>query len=151
MNPEENKPQENLPVSETPVSEIPTETVPASPAAPETQAPPDPQVIVEKGVAHYVGFAFIVLFAVFFFFIPGISFTYLLSNVVVLEPAAVWILTAIFSVILWLILKLKIKGLKRPTYIYLGFCVFVFALLVLIYVLNENSNIFSGIFKCLGF
>ncbi len=150
MNPEENKPQEDLPVSETPVSEIPTETTPVSADTPEVKTQPELQVIVEKGVAHYVGFAFIVLFSVFFFFIPGISFTYLLSQVVTLEPSAVWILAAIFSVILWLILKLKIKGLKRATYIYLAFCIFIFALLVLIYVLNKDSNLFSGIFGCLG-
>lgn len=111
---------------------------------------PDPVIIVERGIAHYIGFSFIVLFFIFFFFVPGISFTYLLTKLVDLTPPAVWVLAFVFSTILWTVFKLKIKGFMRSTYRYLAFSIFIFVILFIIYFFSSSSNIFSNILSTLG-
>ena len=45
--------------------------------------------------------------------------------------------------------KLKIKGIKRSFYFYIGLCVLVTILLTVIEVLTEETNVFSKIFSML--
>jgi hypothetical protein len=122
---------------------------PAQPAVSETQ----PQIIVQKerGFSHYVGFALLCVLCVVFYFIPGIAISFAINQIpgVGLGAVAAWALSAIFSVIAWLIFKLKIKGFKKSFYFYIGLCVVVFALLIAIEVLTENYNVFSSIFAML--
>ena len=130
-----------------PATETPAE--PAQPAVSETQ----PQIIVQKerGFSHYVGFALLCVLCVVFYFIPGIAISFAINQIpgVGLGAVAAWALSAIFSVIAWLIFKLKIKGFKKSFYFYIGLCVVVFALLIAIEVLTENYNVFSSIFAML--
>lgn len=130
-----------------PAAEATTE--PAQPAISETQ----PQIIVQKerGFAHYVGFALLCVLCIVFYFIPGIAISFAINQIpgVNLGAVAAWALSAIFSVIAWVIFKLKIKGFKKSFYFYIGLCVVVFALLIAIEVLTENYNVFSSIFGML--
>ncbi len=50
---------------------------------------------------------------------------------------------------IWLIIKLMIKGFKKSFYFYIGLCVLVFILLTVIEVLTEETNVFSRIFSML--
>ena len=111
-----------------------TTAEPAQPAISETQ----PQIIVQKerGFAHYVGFALLCVLC-------GVS------RLVDLNGAAAWIFSAILSVIIWLIFKLKVKGFKKSFYFYIGLCVVVLALLIAIEVLTEKLNVFASIFALL--
>lgn len=140
-------PQPAAPVAEPAVK---PEPVAAKPEPSVTQ----PQVIIqkEKGFAHYVGFAIIFVLCVCFYFAPGIALTYALNLVpgVTLVGMTSWILSAIFSVIVWLIFKLKIKGFKKSFYFYIGCCVFVVALLIGAEVLTEQTNVFADIFAMLA-
>lgn len=102
----------------------------------------------EKGFSHYVGFALLTFLAIIFFFIPGISVAYLINQVGTLSPAAAWIIAAVFSAIVWLIFKLKIKGWKRASGWYIGFCGLVFTTLLLVWQLAE-IQVFGGIFGML--
>ena len=130
-----------------PAAEATTE--PAQPAVSETQ----PQIIVQKerGFSHYVGFALLCVLCIVFYFIPGIAISFAINQIpgVALGAVAAWALSAIFSVIAWVIFKLKIKGFKKSFYFYIGLCVVVFALLIAIEVLTENYNVFSSIFGML--
>ena len=130
-----------------PAAEATTE--PALPAVSETQ----PQIIVQKerGFSHYVGFALLCVLCIVFYFIPGIAISFAINQIpgVNLGAVAAWALSAIFSVIAWVIFKLKIKGFKKSFYFYIGLCVVVFALLIAIEVLTENYNVFSSIFGML--
>ena len=130
-----------------PAAEATTE--PAQPAVSETQ----PQIIVQKerGFSHYVGFALLCVLCNVFYFIPGIAISFAINQIpgVNLGAVAAWALSAIFSVIAWVIFKLKIKGFKKSFYFYIGLCVVVFALLIAIEVLTENYNVFSSIFGML--
>lgn len=130
-----------------PAVETPAE--PAQPAVSETQ----PQIIVQKerGFSHYVGFALLCVLCIVFYFIPGIAISFAINQIpgVNLGAVAAWALSAIFSVIAWVIFKLKIKGFKKSFYFYIGLCVVVFALLIAIEVLTENYNVFSSIFGML--
>ena len=128
-----------------PAAETPAE--PAQPAISETQ----PQIIVQKerGFAHYVGFALLCVLCIGFFFMPGIALTFGVSRLVDLNGAAAWIFSAILSVIIWLIFKLKVKGFKKSFYFYIGLCVVVLALLIAIEVLTEKLNVFPSIFALL--
>ena len=130
--------------AETPVSEVPQEPAPA----PESE---EPQIIVQKerGFAHYVGFALLCVLCICFYFLPGIALTFAVSRLAALNGAAAWIFSAIFSVIIWLVFKLKIKGFKKSFYFYIGLCVVVLAILIAIEVLTENFNVFSSIFALL--
>ncbi len=130
-----------------PAAEATTE--PAQPAVSETQ----PQIIVQKerGFSHYVGFALLCVLCIVFYFIPGIAISFAINQIpgVNLGAVAAWALSAIFSVIAWVIFKLTIKGFKKSFYFYIGLCVVVFALLIAIEVLTENYNVFSSIFGML--
>ena len=53
------------------------------------------------------------------------------------------------SVIAWVIFKLKIKGFKKSFYFYIGLCVLVTILLIVIEVLTEETNVFANIFALL--
>ena len=153
------------PEAEAPVSaETPVETVPVEPAAAEPvaepvaepapqAAAPQPQVIVqrERGFAHYVGFALLCVLCIAFYFIPGIALTFAISLIpgISLGAVAAWTFSAIFSVIAWAIFKLKIKGIKKSFYFYIGLCVFVTILLIAIEILTEETNVFAKIFSLL--
>ena len=134
-------------VSATAEPAVETTAEPAQPAISETQ----PQIIVQKerGFAHYVGFALLCVLCIGFFFMPGIALTFGVSRLVDLNGAAAWIFSAILSVIIWLIFKLKVKGFKKSFYFYIGLCVVVLALLIAIEVLTEKLNVFTSIFALL--
>ena len=143
------------PAAETPV-EAPVET-PVEPAEavaePAPQAAAQPQVIVqrERGFAHYVGFALLCVLCIVFYFIPGIALTFAISLIpgISLGAIAAWTFSAIFSVIAWAIFKMKIKGIKKSFYFYIGLCVLVSILLVVIEILTEETNVFAKIFSLL--
>ena len=153
------------PEAEAPVSaETPVETAPVEPAAAEPvaepvaepapqAAAPQPQVIVqrERGFAHYVGFALLCVLCIAFYFIPGIALTFAISLIpgISLGAVAAWTFSAIFSVIAWAIFKLKIKGIKKSFYFYIGLCVFVTILLIAIEILTEETNVFAKIVSLL--
>ena len=156
------EPQVDASVNEIPATEeqapIETSTVPvepdtAEPAAEPATAATQPQVIVqrERGFAHYVGFALLCVLCIAFFFMPGIALTFAISLIpgISLGAIAAWTFSAIFSVIAWVIFKLKIKGIKRSFYFYIGLCVLVTILLTVIEVLTEETNVFSKIFSML--
>ena len=145
------------PVIATPETSAPVE-VPAEPVEPaEEPAPqaaaPQPHVIVqrERGFAHYVGFALLCVLCIAFYFIPGIALTFAISLIpgISLGAVAAWTFSAIFSVIAWAIFKLKIKGIKKSFYFYIGLCVFVTILLIAIEILTEETNVFAKIFSLL--
>lgn len=112
-----------------------------------------PQIIVQReyGFAHYVGFALLSVLCICFFFMPGIAITFAINQIpgVALSGVSAWILSCIFSVIAWLIFKLKIKGFKKSFYFYIGLCVAITALLIAIEILTEEINIFANIFAML--
>ena len=136
------------PVSEATSAEIPQEGEFEQPAY--TPDMTQPQIIVQKerGFAHYVGFALLCVLCIGFFFMPGIAITYGVSRLVTLNGAAAWIFSAILSVIAWVIFKIKIKGFKKSFYWYIGLCVVVLALLILIEVVTE-ANVFANIIALL--
>ncbi|SHL39363.1 hypothetical protein SAMN05720487_11319 [Fibrobacter sp. UWT2] len=151
------EPEAEAPVIATPETSAPVE-VPAEPVEPaEEPAPqaaaPQPQVIVqrERGFAHYVGFALLCVLCIAFYFIPGIALTFAISLIpgISLGAVAAWTFSAIFSVIAWAIFKLKIKGIKKSFYFYIGLCVFVTILLIAIEILTEETNVFAKIFSLL--
>ena len=123
----------------------------AEPAQEVEPSATQPQIIVQKerGFSHYVGFALLCVLCVCFFFMPGIALTFGVSRLVALNGAAAWIFSAILSVIIWLIFKLKVKGFKKSFYFYIGLCVIVLALLIAIEVLTEKLNVFASIFALL--
>ena len=157
--------QNNMePQIETPVNaeeQAPVETTaPVEPAIDEPVAEPapqtattQPQVIVqrERGFAHYVGFALLSVLCIAFFFMPGIALTFAVSLIpgISLGAIAAWTFSAILSVVAWVIFKLKIKGFKKSFYFYIGLCVLVTILLVVIEVLTEETNVFAKIFSLL--
>lgn len=144
--------------NEAPVSELDIVNTPVAesvePAPQEEPAKPEePQVIVqtERGFAHYVGFALLCVLCVAFYFAPGIGLTYAINMIpgVSLAGMAAWILSAIFSVIIWLIFKLKIKGFKKSFRFYIALCIVVFIAMVAIQFATENSHIFANILAML--
>ena len=148
-------PQVEVPANTT---STPVET-PAPVEQPTAEQAPQPsatqtQVIVqrERGFAHYVGFALLCVLCIAFFFIPGIALTFAISLIpgISLGAIAAWTFSAIFSVIAWAIFKLKIKGIKKSFYFYIGLCVLVSILLVVIEVLTEETNVFAKIFALLS-
>ena len=130
-----------------------TSTEPAPEPIPAAEPAPQPQVIVqqERGFAHYVGFALLCVLCIAFYFMPGIAITFAISLIpgISLGAIAAWTFSAIFSIIAWVIFKLKIKGFKKSFYFYIGLCVLVFILLTVIEVLTEETNVFSKIFSML--
>ena len=151
------EPEAEAPVIATPETSAPVE-VPAEPVEPaEEPAPqaaaPQPQVIVqrERGFAHYVGFALLCVLCIAFYFIPGIALTFAISLIpgISLGAVAAWTFSAIFSVIAWAIFKMKIKGFKKSFYFYIGLCVLISILLVVIEILTEETNVFAKIVSLL--
>ena len=153
----ENTTETTTPVTESTAVEPAVEPAAVEPAAePAQEVEPSatqPQIIVQKerGFSHYVGFALLCVLCIVFYFIPGIAISFAINQIpgVNLGAVAAWALSAIFSVIAWVIFKLKIKGFKKSFYFYIGLCVVVFALLIAIEVLTENYNVFSSIFGML--
>lgn len=151
----ENTTETTTPVTESTVVEPAVEPAAVEPAAePAQEVEPSatqPQIIVQKerGFSHYVGFALLCVLCICFFFMPGIALTFGVSRLVALNGAAAWIFSAILSVIIWLIFKLKVKGFKKSFYFYIGLCVVVLALLIAIEVLTEKLNVFASIFALL--
>ena len=151
-------PQVEAPV-ETSIETQPTAPIdpaasePAPEPIPAAEAAPQPQVIVqqERGFAHYVGFALLCVLCIAFYFMPGIAITFAISLIpgISLGAIAAWTFSAIFSIIVWIIFKLKIKGFKKSFYFYIGLCVLVFILLTVIEILTEETNVFSKIFSML--
>ncbi len=123
----------------------------AEPAPQPEPTPTQPQVIIQKerGFAHYVGFALLCVVCIAFFFIPGIAVTFGVSRLVALGGAAAWIFSAILSLVMWLVFKMKIKGFKKSFYAYIALCVVVLAGLIAGEVLTENYNLFSNILALL--
>lgn len=165
----ENTPEEKVEVSEptsaafaaeetSPKTEVkPVETQTETPKEEPKKEEPKPEVIVkkERGFAHYVGFALLTLLAITFFFMPGISIAFLINKVGGgLQAATAWIISASFSFLIWLMFKLKIKGFKKASAWYIGFCGLVFLILMLLSQLG-NYQIFlddagkTGIFNIL--
>ncbi len=151
--------QNNIPENDDTLTELDIATAvppvePAAPEAPKQESVTQPQVIIqkEKGFSHYVGFALIFILCVCFYFAPGIALTYALNLVpgVTLVGMTSWILAAIFSVVVWLIFKLKIKGFKKSFYFYIGSCVLVLAILIAAEVLTEQTNVFGDILAMLA-
>lgn len=149
-------PEVDAPVTELDIATAvtPEPEKPAAPqAAPQDPSVTQPQVIIQKerGFAHYVGFAIIFVLCVCFYFAPGIALTYALNLVpgVSLVGMTSWIISAIFSVVVWLIFKLKIKGFKKSFRFYIGACVLVVAILIAAEVLTEQTNVFPDIFAML--
>ena len=148
-------PAEVAPVVETETAPAPeAETVPQEGAVEEAVATPtQPQVIVqrERGFSHYVGFALLSVLCICFYFMPGIAITFAISLIpgISLGAVAAWTFSAIFSVIAWAIFKMKIKGFKKSFYFYIGLCVLITILLVVIEILTEETNVFARIFSLL--
>lgn len=153
------EPEVESPVIADPVTDAPIET-PVAPEEAVTEPEPapqatasQPQVIVqrERGFAHYVGFALLCVLCIAFYFIPGIALTFAISLIpgISLGAVAAWTFSAIFSVIAWIIFKLKINGIKKSFYFYIGLCVLIFILLTVIEILTEETNVFSKIFALL--
>lgn len=94
----------------------------------------EPQVVVEKekGFTYYVGFALLFVVGLVLFFTPGMAITFAVNKLVALPCTAAWIFSAIISLILWIVFKVKIKGFKKSFYWYLGLCVLVAAAFVVI-------------------
>ncbi len=133
---------------ETPKEEPKVETpvVPTPVEEPKKEEPKEeePQVVVqkEKGFTYYVGFAFIFVIGLFLFFVPGLVITYGVSSLVGGLPlTATWLFSAILSVIIWIIFKVKIKGFKKTFYWYLGLAILILAAFVGIDVATEGHHI----------
>ena len=148
-------PAEVAPVVETETAPAPeAETVPQEGAVEEAVATPtQPQVIVqrERGFSHYVGFALLSVLCICFYFMPGIAITFAISLIpgISLGAVAAWTFSAIFSVIALAIFKMKIKGFKKSFYFYIGLCVLISILLVVIEILTEETNVFAKIVSLL--
>jgi hypothetical protein len=148
-------PAEVAPVVETETAPAPeAEIVPQEGAVEEAVATPtQPQVIVqrERGFSHYVGFALLSVLCICFYFMPGIAITFAISLIpgISLGAVAAWTFSAIFSVIAWAIFKMKIKGFKKSFYFYIGLCVLISILLVVIEILTEETNVFAKIVSLL--
>ena len=148
-------PAEVAPVVETETAPAPeAEIAPQEGAVEEAVATPtQPQVIVqrERGFSHYVGFALLSVLCICFYFMPGIAITFAISLIpgISLGAVAAWTFSAIFSVIAWAIFKMKIKGFKKSFYFYIGLCVLISILLVVIEILTEETNVFAKIVSLL--
>ena len=124
-----------------------------APADDSATATTQPQVIIERerDFAHYVGFALLCVLSIIFFFVPGIAVTYTVNLIpgVSLGAIAAWIFSALLSVIIWFIFKLKIKGFKKSFYFYIGLCVVVLAILGTAEALTDSTKVFTSIFHLL--
>lgn len=153
-----NAAEETSPKTEAKPAETKTETPKEEPKKEEPkkeEAKPEVIVKKERGFAHYVGFALLTLLAITFFFMPGISIAYLINKAAEgLQVGTAWIIAASFSFLIWLIFKLKIKGWKRASAFYIGFCGIIFLILMLVsqlgnYPIFVDSTNNSGIINIL--
>lgn len=148
-------PAEVAPVVETETAPAPEAEIVSQEGAVEeaVATPTQPQVIVqrERGFSHYVGFALLSVLCICFYFMPGIAITFAISLIpgISLGAVAAWTFSAIFSVIAWAIFKMKIKGFKKSFYFYIGLCVLISILLVVIEILTEETNVFAKIVSLL--
>ena len=128
-----------------------TESNPVSETTDYGYSPTEPQVIIqrERGFSHYVGFAMLSILCMCFFFAPGIAITFGVSQIVTLNGAAAWIFSAILSLIIWLVFKMKIKGFKYSFYAYIALCVFISAILAIAEVMTEEYPLFANIIALL--
>ena len=103
-------------------------------------------VIIQKdrGLAYYVGFAMLTVLSIAFYFMPGIAITFATSRIVDLSSSAAWLFSAILSIGVWLIFKLKIKGFETSFKWYLVLCVACLLVMVAIQFASEY-NIFAEI------
>lgn len=128
------------------------QTAPAAEPAYEPSAT-QPQVIVQKerGFSHYVGFALLCVLCILFYFAPGIALTYAIDLIpgVSLGAMAAWVFSAVLSIVVWFIFKLKIKGFKKSFYVYMGVCILVIAILIAAEVLTEQTGVFANIIAML--
>ena len=108
------------------------------------------QVIVKKdrGLAYYVGFALLVVLSFAFFFMPGIAITFAVSRIAPLTTSAAWVFSAILSFIVWLLFKMKIKGLEKSFHWYLVLCVICLVAMFAIQFITEY-NIISEVISLL--
>lgn len=126
------KSEEKKAEKETPKVKEPSKAKPEPPKEEQPKEKPqdqEPQVVVEKekGFTYYVGFALLFVVGLVLFFTPGMAITFAVNKLVALPCAAAWIFSAILSLILWIVFKVKIKGFKKSFYWYLGLCVLVAA------------------------
>ncbi|WP_407449833.1 hypothetical protein [Fibrobacter sp.] len=148
-------PAEVAPVVETETAPAPEAEIVSQEGAVEeaVATPTQPQVIVqrERGFSHYVGFALLSVLCICFYFMPGIAITFAISLIpgISLGAVAAWTFSAIFSVIAWAIFKMKIKGFKKSFFFYIGLCVLISILLVVIEILTEETNVFAKIVSLL--
>lgn len=148
-NPEEaveKKEQEATPTTEPVVPETTEKKEEPKAESSEPSKPANPDVIVkkERGFSHYVGFALLTVLTITFFFLPGISIAYLINKAAEgLQTGTAWIISAAFSFLIWLMFKLKIKGWKRSSAFYIGFCGIIFLILMLVSQLGDYP-IFMG-------
>ncbi|MCQ2097532.1 MAG: MFS transporter [Fibrobacter sp.] len=113
----------------------------------------EPNVVIQKerGFTYYVGFAFIFVIGLVLFFAPGLVITYGVSRLVDGLPlTATWLFSAILSVIIWIIFKVKIKGFKKTFYWYLGFAILLLAAFIGIDFATEGHNISKAVNMMLG-
>ena len=117
------KPKEE--VSNSPYKKFKPETFVNPLTGEEEQTSLGAPVIVQKdrGLAYYVGFAVLTVLSIAFYFMPGILITFATSRLVDLTSSAAWLFSAIFSIGVWLIFKLKIKGFETSFKWYLTLCV----------------------------
>ncbi len=113
----------------------------------------EPKVIIkkERGFAYFVGFALLCVLCICFFFMPGICITYAVTLIpgVTLGAIAAWTFSTILSFVVWLIFKLKIKGFLISFYWYIGLCVLLTLILLVIQCTSE-TNVFSELFTLLS-
>lgn len=138
------KPKEE--VSNSPYKKFKPETFVNPLTGEEEQTSLGAPVIVQKdrGLAYYVGFAVLTVLSIAFYFMPGILITFATSRLVDLTSSAAWLFSAIFSIGVWLIFKLKIKGFETSFKWYLTLCVACVLLMVGIQ-FATNYNIISEI------
>lgn len=117
--------------------------------SPEAPKKNEGRVVQEKGFSYFVGFAFLSLLSILFFFVPGIASVFAIHQINPLNSSTAWIFAAILSVVFWLFFKFKIKGFKKATYWYLAFCLLIFIVLILIHNASESFNVFANLFAML--
>ncbi len=113
----------------------------------------EPKVIIkkERGFAHYVGFILLTFLTIVFFFMPGLSIDLLFAKLAgdqAFSPTIAWLIAALFSIIVWILFKVKIKGFKRASAWYIVFCGILFAIWLLIWQF-ANFPIFGNLAKLL--
>lgn len=109
-------------------------------------------VIVQKdrGLAYYVGLAVLTVLSIAFYFMPGIAITFATSRLVDLTSSAAWLFSGIFSIGVWLIFKLKIKGFEKSFKWYMALCVACLAAMGLIQFATDYNIISEVIALLIG-